>query len=79
MAMGRQKAKQNELWVSTDEIPRAASHPFYAKVSEVLKESKFDAKAEQLCERFYKPVKGRPSIGCLKLNDRFRRCLPSIC
>jgi len=60
--MGRRKSKQSELWVTTEEITRPASHPFYAKVNEVLKECQFDRKVEQLCERFYKPVKGRPSI-----------------
>ena len=60
--MGRKKSKQSELWVTTEEITKPASHPFYAKVNEVLDECKFDRKAEQLCERFYKPVKGRPSI-----------------
>jgi transposase len=62
MAMGRKKSKQSELWVTTEEITRPASHPFYAKVNEVLNECRFDLKAEQLCQRFYKPVKGRPSI-----------------
>ena len=60
--MGRRKSKQSELWVTTDEISKPASHPFYAKVGEVLDECKFDRKVEQLCQRFYKPVKGRPSI-----------------
>src|SRR5664279_2583229 len=62
MAMGRRKSKQSELWVTTEEITKPASHPFYAKVNEVLDECRFDLKAEQLCKRFYKPVKGRPSI-----------------
>jgi transposase len=62
MAMGRKKSKQSELWVTAEEITKPASHPFYAKVNEVLEECKFDRKVEQLCERFYKPVKGRPSI-----------------
>ena len=31
-------------------------------MSEILAEYQFDLKVEQLCERFYKPVKGRPSI-----------------
>jgi hypothetical protein len=38
MAMGRRKSKQRELWVTTTEITRPASHPFYAKVNEVLDE-----------------------------------------
>lgn len=60
--MGRRRSKQSELWVTAEEISRPASHPFYAKVNEVLEECQFDRKVEQLCERFYKPVKGRPSI-----------------
>src|ERR1035437_5284402 len=62
MAMGRRKSKQSELWVTTEEITKPASHPSDAKVNEVLAECQFDLKVEQLCERFYKPVKGRPSI-----------------
>ena len=60
--MGRKKSKQSELWVTTEEITKPASHPFYTKVNAVLDECRFDLKAEQLCKRFYKPVKGRPSI-----------------
>src|SRR6266700_2289858 len=62
MAMGKRKAKQAELWVSTNEIPKAASHPFYAKVNEVLEQRKLDRRLEHLCRRFYKPVFGRPSM-----------------
>ena len=40
--MGRKKAKQSELWVSTDEITRPASHPLYSKVNEVLTELERD-------------------------------------
>jgi transposase len=62
MAMGRRKSKQAALWVTTEEITRPASHPFYAKLNEVLDECRFDERVEHVCERFYKPVKGRPSI-----------------
>jgi transposase len=62
MAMGKRKAKQQGLWVSTSEIPKAASHPFYAKVNEVLEQRKLDRRWEHLCRRFYKPVLGRPSM-----------------
>jgi hypothetical protein len=61
MAMGKRKAKQQDLWVSTQEIPKAASHPFYAKVNEVLERHKVDRRLEHLCRRFYKPTFGRPS------------------
>jgi hypothetical protein len=62
MAMGRRKSKQSELRVTVEELTKTASHPFYANVKEVLNECRFDRKVEQLCERFYKPVKSRPSI-----------------
>ena len=60
--MGKRKPKQQDLWVSTNEIPKAASHPFYAKVNEVLERHKLDRRLEYLCRRFYKPVFGRPSM-----------------
>ena len=46
MAMGRRKAKQQDLCVSTEAIPKPASHPFYAKVSQILNERRFDHAAE---------------------------------
>lgn len=60
--MGKRKAKQEALWVNSNEIPKAASHPFYAKVNEVLERHKVDRRLEYLCGRFYKPVFGRPSM-----------------
>jgi len=60
--MGKRKAKQQDMWVSTGEIPKADSHPFYAKVNEVLERHKVDQRLEHLCRRFYKPVFGRPSM-----------------
>ena len=60
--MGKRKVKQASLWVSTSEIPKAASHPFYTKVNEVLDGRKLDRRLEHLCRRFYKPTFGRPSI-----------------
>jgi transposase len=62
MAMGKRKAKQESLWVSTEEIARSDGHPFYRKVNQVLEEHKLDQRLEHLCRRFYKPVFGRPSM-----------------
>jgi len=62
MAMGRRKPKQQDLWLSTQEIVKPASHPFYARVNQVLHEKGFDRKVEHLCKRYYKPVMGRPSV-----------------
>ena len=60
--MGKRKAKQESLWVSTEEIARSQGHPFYCKVNEVLEQRKLDRRLEHLCRRFYKPVFGRPSM-----------------
>ncbi len=54
--MGKRKAKQESLWVSTVEIARSDGHPFYRKVNQVLEEHKLDRRLEHLCRRFYKPV-----------------------
>jgi transposase len=62
MAMGKRKPKQDPLFFSAQEIPQAASHPFYTKVNEVLERNKVDKRLEHLCQRFYKPVMGRPSV-----------------
>jgi transposase len=62
MAMGKRKAKQESLWVSTEELARPQGHPFYRKVNEVLEQHKLDQRLEHLCRRFYKPVFGRPSM-----------------
>lgn len=62
MSPGRKESKQSELWVTTREITKPASHPFSEKLSVVLDECQFYRKAERPCQRFYKPVKGRPSI-----------------
>lgn len=60
--MGRKKPKQQGLWVSAEEMPRTAAHPYYGKVNEVLSEGGFDRAVEQLCRRYYKPTMGRPSL-----------------
>jgi transposase len=62
MAMGKRKPKQEALFFSAQEIPKAASHPFYAKVNEILERNKVDKRLEHLCKRFYEPVMGRPSM-----------------
>jgi transposase len=62
MAMGKRKPKQEPLFFSAQEIPRAASHPFYTKVNEILERNRVDKRLEHLCKRFYRPVMGRPSM-----------------
>ncbi len=63
MAMGRQKKEQQaNLWLPTAGLARSPGHPFYERVNQILREAKFDDKAEGLCEPLYAKDKGRPSI-----------------
>jgi transposase len=63
MAMGRRKTHaQQPLFVAAADLPRGASHPFYAKLNEVLAGWRFDAFVEERCARFYADRMGRPSL-----------------
>ncbi len=64
MAMGRRKRRQRQkdLWVAVCDMPRTAAHPFYRKLNELLDEHGFDHFVEGLCEKFYAPTMGRPSL-----------------
>jgi len=63
MAMGKRKrhAKQASMWVATQDLPRSAAHPFYARLNQILDQHDFDGFVEGLCERFYAD-EGRPGL-----------------
>ena len=64
--MGTRDIDQVPLWVVTSDLPKAPSHPFYARLNELLDASGFDAFVETKCQRFYAAVMGRPGLapGC---------------
>ena len=64
--MGTRDIEQSPLWVVTSDLPKSPSHPFYARLNELLDASSFDAFVEKKCRGFYAPVMGRPSLapGC---------------
>jgi transposase len=64
MAMGKRTRKlhQQSMWIATQELPRSASHPFYKRLNWILERNGFDEYVEQLCESFYAPTMGRPSL-----------------
>src|SRR5438132_8668810 len=64
MAMGKRKRKlrQQSMWIATQELPRSASHRFYKRLNRILEQTGFDEYVEQLCESFYAPTMGRPSL-----------------
>jgi transposase len=63
MAMGRRKRdRQPTMWVTTTHLPTAASHPFYRRLNEILREHGFDDFVEAECARFYAATRGRPGL-----------------
>jgi transposase len=61
MALGKRTAKQSEMFIATNALPKTPAHPFYSKLNIVLAQSQFDPFVEDLCEPYYKEG-GRPSI-----------------
>ena len=63
MAMGKRKrARQPTMWVTTADLPTAASHPFYRRLNQLLREHGFDDFAEAQCGSFHAETMGRPSL-----------------
>src|SRR5881394_3850519 len=63
MAMGKRRrhAKQPSMWVATEDLPRSAAHPFYARLNQILDQHDFDGYVEGLCQCFYAD-EGRPGL-----------------
>ena len=62
MAMGkREGSQQQQIFVDAAGL-RSPEHPFYRRLNAVLAEHGFDDFVEQLCQKFYDPKQGRPSI-----------------
>jgi transposase len=64
MAMGTRKKRerQEDLWVVSSEVVGTLAHGFYDRLNQVLDHHHFDQNVEQLCKRYYRGRKGRPSI-----------------
>jgi transposase len=64
MAMGKRRrhARQATMWVATQDLPRTAGHPFYARLNQILDKHDFDGYVEKLCQRFYADEFGRPGL-----------------
>ena len=65
--MGGRAARPREtdqppLWIATSDLPTSPGHPFYARLTTLLDGHHFDRFVEGLCDRFYAPVMGRPSL-----------------
>jgi transposase len=63
MAMGKRKRdRQPAMWVTMTNLPTAASHPFYRRLNQLLREHAFDDFAEAQCAAFYADTMGRPGL-----------------
>jgi transposase len=50
------------MWVATTDFPTAASHPFYTRLNQLLRQHGFDDFAEAQCATFYADTMDRPSL-----------------
>ena len=63
MSMGKRKRdRQPTMWVPSTDLPTAASHPFYRRLNQLLREHDFDDFVEAQCASFYAETMGRPSL-----------------
>jgi transposase len=65
MAMGkRRRETQESLFIAADRLPKAAGHPFYERLNQLLAEADFDTWIEGRCREHYAAdgSSGRPSI-----------------
>lgn len=60
--MGKRTERQPAMWVSTTDLPTAASHPFYRRLNRLLHDRGFDAFVEAQCASFYAETMGRPGL-----------------
>ena len=50
------------MWVTVEDLPKSAGHPFFERLNRILEKSRFDAFVEGLCAVFYAERMGRPSL-----------------
>ena len=64
MSMGtrQHRQRQEDLWITHNELVQAPAHPFYQRLNELLDSEKFDEFVEKECAAFYADNNGRPSL-----------------
>jgi hypothetical protein len=62
MSMGkRTRDWQPTMWIPTTDVSTAASHPFYQRLNQLLRDHGFDDFVETQCASFYADPTGRPA------------------
>jgi transposase len=62
MSMGKREDKQSELFVLQSTLKTVEGHPFYRALEALLVQHGFDEFVQGLCQPYYAPKKGRPSM-----------------
>ncbi len=62
MGTRKDRERQEDLWISHNELAAAPNHPFYHRLNELLTREGFDGFVENECARFYAERNGRPSL-----------------
>ena len=64
MSMGtrQHRQRQEDLWITHNELVQGPAHPFYQRLNELLDSEKFDEFVEKECMGFYADNNGRPSL-----------------
>jgi transposase len=64
MSMGtrQHRQRQEDLWITHNELAQAPAHPFYQRLNQLLDSEKFDEFVEKECAGFYADNNGRPSL-----------------
>lgn len=62
MALSRRQPQQQDLWVTTSELPCSPGQPFYLKLNDLLAADGFDSWLEDLYRPHYADGRVRPSI-----------------
>src|ERR1051325_1240058 len=64
MSMGtrQHRQRQEDLWITHNELAQAPAHPFYQRLNQLLDSEKFDEFVEKECAGFYADTIGRPSL-----------------
>jgi transposase len=62
MAMGRESDRPGDLMLTWAEMPRSPGHVFYDRLQEVLLAGGFDLFVETVCQPYYAPKMGAPSV-----------------
>jgi transposase len=64
MSMGtrQHRQRQEDLWITHNELAQGRAHPFYQRLNELLDSEKFDEFVEKECAAFYATNNGRPSL-----------------